>query len=127
MAGTWGCAGGPRTGDPLPPDFTCEVTIAPGGRLHAGWYIVEADGVLRAALGTRGRRSPAPLPVRALTDEELEEVWRLAQVLVEPGEPNRPGTVEVFVGAEGRGSRRNVPEAEAASLAALLSRLAWGN
>lgn len=68
----------------MPPDFAISVTLlTPGGVrdqnappwLTPAWYVVEADGQLRAREGVRLPASPMPPLVRQLRHEEVSQLW----------------------------------------------------
>jgi hypothetical protein len=120
----------------------------PGPR--GAWYLVEADGTLRASLGTRTLQSPAPPIVRVLSDAQWDEVWVLARDAARTAEAagpapsssenatptgaeplfNASSAVASAMGLEVRaaGVTRRVPNPDAATAAALEARLralAW--
>lgn len=68
----------------FPPDFAVSLTVMLPGKGHeAGapawlvpaWYVVEADGNLRAAEGVRTAASTLPPLVRPLRHGEVAELW----------------------------------------------------
>lgn len=68
----------------LPPDFAVSVTvIVPGNArdprapawVTPAWYVVEADGQLRAREGVRTPEQSIPPLVRHLRHEEVAELW----------------------------------------------------
>ncbi len=74
-------ATGHSTGSELVPrDFAVSVMIAhPTADLEPAWYVLEADGTLRAALGAPAPQSPIPPRVRTLTPGARAAVWRAVQ------------------------------------------------
>ncbi len=135
---TGGCVAPARGPDEPPPDFALGLSVRGEARtpLAPAWYILDADGVLRAGLGVRHAGTPAPVPVRTLRADERAEVWRLAAALDSGGmrvAPTRtvpaPGEAVMHLARDGR--RRTVLVADAgahedlARLAATLAALAW--
>jgi hypothetical protein len=68
----------------FPPDFAVSVMVLlPGNRRDAGmpawltpaWYVVEADGNLRASEGVRAPGAMIPPLVGSLRHEEIAELW----------------------------------------------------
>ncbi|MDX2130767.1 MAG: hypothetical protein SFY69_01785 [Planctomycetota bacterium] len=131
------CAAPPRPAGTPPPDFALGLSVrgAAGTALAPAWYIVEADGTLRAGLGVRHERTPAPGLVRVLRPDERAEVWRLAAAIdadapgaVSAGAPG-PGEGSFYLARDGRRSTVVLDEIDArpdvARLAARLAELAW--
>lgn len=133
-----GCAAPARGPDEPPPDFALGLSVRGEARtpLAPAWYILDADGVLRAGLGVRHEGTPAPVPVRTLRADERAEVWRLAAALDSGGmrvAPTRtvpaPGEAVIHLSRDGR--RRTYLVADVgthdavARLAAGLAALAW--
>lgn len=118
------CAGNSRqalNAGRVPEDLAISVSIPPSTPgLPAGWLILEPDGALRAATGTRTPASAAPQVVRTLTRGEIIELWTLATALSLPGE--REGDAVVVV-ARGRMYSGDMTGAEA--LAGRMSEMAW--
>src|SRR5207302_1379451 len=82
---------------------------APEGMVPARWrkagrYIVEADGVLRAALGSGSGPTTFPAQTRTLTHRQVRDLWRMIgdAGLLDPASPARIPEPE-----------RTVPRAEA--------------
>lgn len=74
-----GCAstGPSEHSEAVPRDFAVSVAVTnPVAGLEPAWYIVEADGTFRAALGAPTPRSPIPPRVRTLTPGARLAVWR---------------------------------------------------
>ena len=65
----------------MPPDFALSLAVlvpsasAEPGFPEPAWYLVEADGQLRAAPGDRGPTSPLPPYRRQLTHDEVARLW----------------------------------------------------
>jgi len=77
-----GCASWTRSGDEImradapPDDFAVSILVpANGALIEPAWYILEADGTLRAALGEATSDTPIPPRVRTLTPGARAEVW----------------------------------------------------
>jgi hypothetical protein len=170
--GPWGCAGGrgarferaAASGEP-PADFALSATVlrpvplawAAGVRVAGGpakvserpaRYMVEADSVLRAALGPGASDETFPPRTRQLTRAEREQLWRelTATPLVDADHPARAGrapTIDEAAQASGgrttwviefsgAGRRQTLViheggegETEARGLVDSLARLAW--
>lgn len=133
-----GCVGSVRGAGEAPADFALGLSVrgAPGTPLAPAWYMLDADGVLRAGLGVRHEGTPAPVPVRTLRAEERAEVWRLAMALeverlVSSPARSVPGVGEgvVYLAREGRRRTYVVKDAGAdealGRLGAYLAMLAW--
>lgn len=130
-----GCRAVPRSTERTPDDFAISVsTSGPADGVFApAWFMVEADGVLRAATGLRSARSAAPPAVRALTRRQMDELWgmtRAAGLADAPSDGAAPAepTCEIEVAALGR--RRAVradssSNAELKELVQRLRELAW--
>ena len=136
------CAAPARPPQAAPPsDFSLSLTIvgdspaAPD--LEPAWYVLEPDGLLRAALGQRQAVSPIPPVVRRLTETQFREVWDATR---ESGALEAPvGGVQVAdsvlprqgaaVSVSADGVRRTRvyegPPDRFAALSSLLRRLAW--
>lgn len=89
----FGCAGEPACGsldpalsaDSAPADFTLAVTVAgpaapsdapvPRSR-HAARYVMEADWVLRAAVGQSAGENTFPAQTRQLTAKQVDRLWQ---------------------------------------------------
>jgi hypothetical protein len=98
-----------------PPDFTLGVTVlspaataeeidAAARAERPGRYIVEPDGVLRAAIGAAATPRVYPGQTRRLTAGQVERLWRLvaASGLLEPGSLTRIESTETFFPARER-------------------------
>ena len=83
-----------------PADFTLAATVLSRGSVEAkklprslrpGRYIVEADGVLRAATGPGATTTTFPGRTRQLTAEQFDSLWRDVREsgLLDPGNPAR--------------------------------------
>jgi len=138
-----GCATSPQATDSAPADFVLSLEVRSGVEgLPPAWYTLEADGALRAALGLRTDRSPAPPRVRTLTRPEVDALWMRARetgALADapafphasdgPPRADDPGGVILFVSSSRR--RRTVHiepaavEAPLRTLAGDLQHLAW--
>ena len=141
------CAAGGRVSqsDAVPRDFAVSVAVSTTqADLEPAWYILEADGTLRAALGAPTPRSPVPPRVRTLTPGARASVWHAVQnaqwipesrgsdVAEEPADAARVELAEVYVAADGgRWTGRvleapDSPEAERLKdVIRELRRLAW--
>jgi len=73
--------GGDTSPITAPDDFSLSLTMLEGepgeGAREPAWYIVEPDGVLRAASGTRVATSPMPPTVRRLSRSQLDALCAL--------------------------------------------------
>lgn len=85
-----------------PEDFALSVTLldpnAETGRSNSGWFVMEPDGRLRAALGWRREDTPLPRVVRQLSPAEVDDLWHLtsASGLVGPeARRSRPGERDI--------------------------------
>lgn len=129
LAGVAGCASDPRPDGP-PADFAIGLTLIGDGRgggegdaawTRSAWYLVEADGRLRAALGDRLPMTPTPPILRQLTRTDVAALWNEASrgglanpVGAEAGscetprEGDGPGTAIVYVSAHGTRSARRI-------------------
>jgi hypothetical protein len=77
--GIAGCAASGRaaSSDTVPQDFAVSIEVeANDAGLEPAWYVLEADGTLRAALGAPLPGSPIPPRVRTLTPGARASVWR---------------------------------------------------
>ncbi len=112
--------------------------------LRSAWYLVEADALLRAAVGDRLPTSPTPPVLRQLTPAEMDELWLAAEpfarsrsVVAESGANDAPrpgdlpGTAILYLHADGKRSasrfdlRAQTPQAQATrELASRLARWA---
>jgi hypothetical protein len=76
------CASAPPRGFGPPPDFALSVTLLapPQGdaSVRPAWYVLDADGQLRAALGERLPGSPVPPIARHLSHREVADLWHAA-------------------------------------------------
>lgn len=117
-AAACGCSSAPpvkRVAEPVelperaPADFTLGVTVlspavtaeeidAAARAERPARYIVEPDGVLRAAIGAGASPRVYPGETRRLTAEQVERVWRLvaASGILEPGSLTRIESTETF-------------------------------
>lgn len=75
-----GCASPRSVPEAVPADFGLSFTVlkSEGGATSA-WYVIQPDGVLRAVSGVRRENTPIPPPVRTLTNEERDELWRVVR------------------------------------------------
>lgn len=84
--------------DMPPRDFAVSVAVRPNsGDLEPAWYILEADGTLRAALGAPTARSPIPPRIRTLTPGARATVWQAveqAQWIPGPSDATRDASSE---------------------------------
>lgn len=79
-----GCSGVPRGSDRAPDEFALSLTILGTGlgqsaAMQPAWYVVEADGVLRVAVGERLRESGIPPRVRHLGRADMDRLWSEVQ------------------------------------------------
>ncbi len=113
-----------------PADFRLDLTrFAPDDDPAAGRrYVVEADGVLRGAIGPGVETEFFPGRTRPLTADELDELWATvrADALATEGAP-APSTRDLgVILSHGAKTTRVTTDAErAANTLALLDRLAW--
>lgn len=120
----------------MPEDFALSITLDETGPGGAAWYVVDADGSLRVATGTRLDRSPVPPLVRQLVASEVGRLWRLthesglesavrASPAVDESRP-RPGAT-VFVAADHARRAAALPsdDPRIAAMVGELRRLAW--
>ncbi|CAG1010063.1 hypothetical protein PHYC_03790 [Phycisphaerales bacterium] len=129
-----GCRSAPRATPRTPDDFSISISVAGDGtgELAPAWYLVEADGVLRATTGVRSPRSATPPPVRTLTRGQVDELWELARAagLAGRGAGTDPGTGACEIELASNGRRRlfeDDPEVNPglAPLVRRLRELAW--
>lgn len=75
-----------------PEDFSLSISTPPDTNSAGVWFVVTADGVLRAAVGERVIESPIPPFVRQLKRPEVDELWRSVQAagLVQAVETSPP-------------------------------------
>jgi len=103
------------TPEQMPDDFTLSITVrAPGvdeavlaGRPRSerpGRYIIEPDGVLRAAIGPGATPRVFPGQTRRLDDRQMDRLWRLVLEtgLLEPGSITRIENTETYFPYPGR-------------------------
>jgi hypothetical protein len=122
-----GCAGAPGrlTDSPVPPDFALVVLDWTHG--SGALFIVEPDGVFRAATGAEPGVQRYPPATRRLSAGQMASVWEAASAVRDrAGTAGGPVAVELTAG----GSRRSVrldpaADAEAGALVGALRRLAW--
>ncbi len=123
-----GCiAGGSARRTTCPEDFALSLyTPSP----TPAWFVLDADGTLRAATGPRLPQSPVPPGVRTLTTRQVQGVWRVART-VKPKAPqgDSGAPAEFWMAAYGRKSERLLPADDAAlgTLAGMLRDLAWAS
>ncbi len=124
-----------------PPDFSLSLTLvgetSPGSPLEPAWYVVEPDGHLRAALGSRQPTSAIPPIVRRLNDAQYTEVWKATVPtgaleaptggvqIAEGTLPQRGAGVSVSASGQRRTRVYEGSAEQFADLAVLLRRLAW--
>lgn len=118
-----GCATQSVPGETRPHDFALSITTTQSPAdasqvFSAGpaWYVLDADGALRAGLGARGNNSTLPPLVRQLSPTQSDEVWAKVQQsglalrvfeLAQQSDLNLPpGSAGVFLAAGG--ARRTV-------------------
>lgn len=109
------CASSPEPAPPAqrPQEFVLSATVyAPAGQgtarperaLRPGRYIVEADGVLRAALGPGATTTTYPHQTRQLTPDQLDALWRTlvaSGLLTDPDATPVPNP-DIYTPPEGR-------------------------
>lgn len=92
----------------VPPDFAVSATLLlPGDTAAAGsrawvqpaWYVVEADGRLRAREGVRTSSATLPPIVRQLRYEEVRELWSTVRASGLAGDTNTDLVDSVSVAA----------------------------
>lgn len=119
-----------------PDDFALSITLDETGPGGAAWYVVDPDGSLRVATGTRGDRSPVPPLVRQLSAAQVAALWDLTRAsgleaavraapAVDEGR-TRAGTT-VFLAADHARRCAALPASDPGVAAAVieLRRLAW--
>jgi hypothetical protein len=86
-----GCAMQSAPSEARPDDFALSITqtesetaaiegAAPVTSTYSpAWYVLDADGSLRGALGVRGSSTPLPPLLRHLSGEQTDRVWRELQ------------------------------------------------
>jgi hypothetical protein len=140
---TTACAPSARR-DACPEDFAVSLTIYAGDPgLQPAWYLVEPDGVLRAALGERTAASTLPPVVRTLPRHEVESLWRTLYLrdlyneappedrTIDVGGTAAAPLAEVYFAGYGRRRTVNVSRTDsdgretARLLAIQMRRLAW--
>jgi len=163
-AAVGGCAGSPMEDDApgasasatrsRPTDFTLAVTVrgtsparaARGGSpapvppgLRPARYVIEADGVLRAALGPGANDETFPAATRRLDPADLDRLWAIvARAGWLDADPQGVGwgalgpdvpTTGTTIAVSGRGAQRMIlatrGDASARALAEALAGLAW--
>lgn len=78
--GACAATGPSELSESVPRDFAVSIAVAGNdANLEPAWYILEADGTLRAALGAPTARSPIPPRVRTLTPGARAAVWHAVQ------------------------------------------------
>jgi len=65
-----------QTQAPAPDDFSLSISTPPNTNSAGVWFVMTADGVLRAAVGERVIESPIPPYVRQMNRQEVDELWR---------------------------------------------------
>ena len=82
----------------MPPDFALSLAVlVPGGvgasvEVMPAWYLVEADGHLRASSGDRHPNSPLPPFQRQLSHDEVARLWSTIRAAgLAPGDRARQG------------------------------------
>ncbi len=99
----------------MPEDFTLSITVVVPGIDEAALaslsraekparYIVEPDGILRAAVGPGATPRVFPGQTRRLSDAQLNRLWRLVREtgLLESGSITRISNTETFFPPPGR-------------------------
>lgn len=113
--GACAAVGPASTTEAVPSDFAVSVSITNSTEgFEPAWYVLEADGTLRAALGAPSPQSPIPPRVRTLTPGARAQVWRAVQDAAWIPEADTPAAVnatddatpavelaEVYVAANG--------------------------
>lgn len=80
MAAVSGCASPKAVPETVPADFGLSFTVLRAeGDCKAAWYVLQPDGVLRAVEGVRRESTPIPPPVRVLSTDEREGLWRIVR------------------------------------------------
>ncbi len=119
--------------DRRPGDFTLGVVVygdedAPGVEHRPARYIVDADGYLRASVGSGSSPSTYPKITRRLSRAQLDEVWSMIEGL-DLGEPIADGAVLMdgyLIEIRSAGtSRAWAADASAADFVGFLAGLAW--
>src|SRR5262245_38039155 len=162
LAAGFSCSSTPAALSPPPPipeerpqDFVLAATVLTPTdvkttnlprSLRPARYIVEADGVLRAAVGAGSTTTTYPPQTRQLTARQMDSLWRQLREsnLLDPGNPSRIDAPEavarapdrttalIFVGGDGRRvtlrvllDRRTEDAVAAERLVDRLADLAW--
>ncbi len=121
---------------PTPDDFALSITLDQTGPGGAAWYVVDADGALRVATGTRLDRSPVPPFVRQLTAAEIAGLWDLAHrsglesavrasPAVDEARPRPGATVFLVADHARRAAALPADDPRLAATVVELRRLAW--
>lgn len=123
-----GCASGVSSGRSACPDDFAMSLYVPSP--EAAWYVLDADGTLRAATGMRSESSSVPPPVRTLTPRQVQNLWRAvrnvtARPKVDAPEPH----AELWIAGNGRRRLLHLPanDGNIAGLANSLRDLAWAS
>ncbi len=93
------CSTRPALGpDPVPSDFVLGITTYPTDAEARARYVVEADGVLRAAEGAGVGPEVFPAETRRLTADERAQLWRLTHAtgIFAPGASGQIEDVDVY-------------------------------
>lgn len=123
-----GCAGGGSTGrSSCPDDFAMSLYVPSP---EPAWYVLDADGTLRAATGLRLDSSPVPAPVRVLTPRQMQNLWRTARNVTVRSKAVTPDPrAELWIAGNGKRRMIHMPadDASLAGLATSLRDLAWAS
>lgn len=123
-------------GSPAPEDFALSITIDGAGPGGAAWYVVDPDGALRVATGTRLDRSPVPPLVRQLSASQVARLWSVAQAsgleaavraapAVDEARPRQGATVFLAADHARRAAWLPADDPRVAAAVTELRRMAW--
>lgn len=135
------CAVQPPVAEVVPPDFSLSLTLVGDqpAPFTSAWYVLEPDGLLRAATGERQNSSVLPPVIRQLSDAQRRDLYLAALqsgafdaprggVQVAESSLPKSGSGAVIFSAAGGARRTRVIDGPATSiepLARSLRQLAW--
>jgi hypothetical protein len=119
--------------DRRPADFTLGVVVygdedSPGVEHRSARYIIDADGYLRASVGSGSSPSTYPKITRRLSRSQLDEVWSMVEGLNlgEPGGDGSDGAGEYLIELRSLGTSRSWNANDSAGdFVGFLAGLAW--
>lgn len=120
-----GCASGAGGRTSCPDDFAMSLYVPSS---EPAWYVLDADGTLRAATGLRSESSALPPPVRSLTPRQVQNLWRTARNVKSKVVATEP-SAELWIAGHGRRRMLHLPadDATIAGLTRSLRDLAWAS